>query len=215
MIKITTTVFLLVLVCATFFSSAAQELQQESLTEKQKSGKVMTSYLWSAAESYERIELYKSNFNYVYKSNDYYIYSNGIWNIENGELVLNSEIDSLNVPVLVQFTSLGDSLRWRNLSNIVVPVNLKGNRFGDSRIFINNMSDYCFPYFDTCFGKITTIDSIKVDFGRGFHTAWIPVKQEPQKYLQVVVKSNVRLYEYVSFRKRRYKIAGGKLNLIQ
>lgn len=167
-------------------------------------------------ETYVVLKLFK-NKKYVYEIGGvgYEKFSNGEWNVKNGVLCINSKINAGSVPVSIVYDGPVDTVRWRNLTNVQVPVNLKGKRYGDSRIYVNDTLTYYFPFFDTCIGSYRSMDSIRIDFGSDFKSQWVPVKQKSFKQLKVVIDEEIDLYDYLSFINRRYRMSGSILYLIE
>jgi hypothetical protein len=155
--------------------------------------------------------LYKNHsFNYKYKSTNYFVESNGTWHKSGANIILNSEVDSNNVSVKIFYINAdksksnatidNPSLSYSNHKTIFyIPENVDKAPFPDSKIFVNNDTSFCFPYFDTCIGNIGKAKKIKIDFGNGFKTKWIPLEQKNYKSILVIVKTHNTFTNYHSF----------------
>ena len=105
-----------------------------------------------------------------------------------------------------------DSLKVK--SPFLIPVNLKGDMFPDARIFVNNDTTFCFPFFDTCVGQFSVVSRIKIDFGNGFQSRWINMKLEKGRKVLPVAKTGFVFTLFKSFKRRRYKFTGSELKLL-
>jgi hypothetical protein len=116
------------------------------------------------------------------------------------------------VPVAIKYLTNNDTIKIKSL--FLMPINLKSDKFPDARIYVNNDTVYCFPFFDTCIGNYATIDKVKIDFGDGFKSKWIKVKFEESKKILLIAQTEFIFSSYLSFKKRRYKIIGVELKLL-
>lgn len=194
----------------------AQTLKDKHLSASEIRKGIKHAYFNHSFENYHDLILYK-NYRFAYKcqSTNYTSSAYGRWRKRGDFLYLNSDIDSNNVPVKIYYFDT-DTIKtfWLRDTSIKVystkmqvPVNLKQTFLSDSRIFINDDDAYCFPYFDTCFGNIKSIDRIKVEFGSGFRTRWINVEKRDVRRMLIIAQVNVSFDEYRCFKNHRFKIA--------
>jgi len=185
---------------------------KDTLSNEDISKGILSIYTSSSFENLFQLTLYKnSKYDYQYQSTNYSIFSSGTWEKGNDLISLTSEVDSNNVPVKFYF----DSTNSNPKTQLAIPVNNKESQFPDSRIFINNDSTYCFPYFDTCIGKFAYIKKIRVDFGNGFKTKWLFFEKSNFKHLQIVVPVDYTFEKYISFKGYKFKDNGTTLKPIK
>lgn len=202
--------------CACLVSSSlhSQNLKRVKLSENEKKEGVVKKY--SHAGKYDgsiNLLLYSNKkYYYTINSTNYHAFSQGQWSIKNTDVCLSSDITDTAVPVVIKYLTNGDSINIK--SPFFIPVNFKGDKFSDARIYINNDTTYCFPFFDTCIGNYTMIDKIKIDFGDGFKSKWIKLNFIESKKIQFIAQTEFILSAYLSFKKRRYKIVGSELELL-
>lgn len=132
--------------------------------------------------------------------------SEGKWTRNKKDFILNSRIKQHGVPIKIDGVSYGSDLGGitSRKTPFIIPFNLNGEKIYDARVFINNDSTFCFPYFDTCVGKYKSIDSIKVNFGKGFTTQWIPFVWPQARYVKVTAMMDFSFEEYVVFENKKY-----------
>lgn len=198
--------------CLLFSSAYAQNLKRTKVSDNEKNEGVIEKYISVGKyEGSETLLLYRNKkYYYAIESTNYRAYSKGKWSSKNTDVYLASDIVDTAVPVAIKHLASSDTLRIR--SPFFIPVNLRGDKFPDARIFINNDTTYCFPFFDTCVGNYSLINKIKIDFGDGFKSKWIKLNVEESKKVQVIAQTEFILSSYLSF-KRRYKIVGPELEL--
>jgi hypothetical protein len=149
---------------------------------------------------------------YTINSTNYHAFSKGKWSINNTDIYLSSDIIDSAVPVAIKYLKNDNTINIK--SPFLIPANLKGDRFPDARIFINNDTTYCFPFLDTCIGFYPIINKIKIDFGDGYKSKWIKVYLEENKKIQFIAQTDFVFSSYLNFKKRRYKVVGSELELI-
>jgi len=215
--------FLIIVILHFNLLLTAQTFQNRGLTEQEEKNGVKAVFINTAFEYSAKLTLFK-NATFTYEENaTNHIFSGGKWINKNDVIVLNSEIDSNEVFVkLLYFDS--DTVRtyYEEAQNsqmnaplyrtkFQVPINLKGSPFPDSRIFVNNDSSYCFPFFDTCVGEVSSFNKIKIDFGDGFKTKWIMLNNRHFKRLLIVAQYSFLFNDYLAFRNYKLKIDGNRL----
>lgn len=196
-------------------ASFTQELTSVSVTKEEKRDRVSKKYVYSDRVDGEILLVLFRNHRYRYSVNASVrdAFSSGKWKVKDGRLFLRSEIQKDSVPIKMSYVKAEESV---NRSPFLVPENLKGEKIGDARIFINgDTSSYCFPYFDTCIGSYESIKSIMVDFGNGYRSNWVKINNNPKVRILVTAKVYFSLNSFITFKRREYLISGDTLNLIE
>jgi len=206
---------------------AAQNFKKLKLTKQNQIDGVQSIYLNVEFEGHQKLIIYRNNrFFYEEGGTEYSAYGEGVWKQRSNIITINSSIDSSNVPVKLYYfdTDTTKTYYWGARDSkleaplyrykVQVPVNLKNNFLPDSRIYINNDSSYCFPYFDTCLGPINTYKKIKIDFGNGYKTKWIKIENKDFKRLLVVAQTEFELKNYLCLKHKKFKIIGNQLKKI-
>lgn len=210
--KILLNITKLLCVCLISSSIHSQNLKRVKVSDSEKREGIVKKY--SHVGKYEgsiNLLLYSNKkYYYTINSTNYHAFSQGQWNIKNTDIYLSSDITDTAVPVVIKYLT-EDTINIK--SPFFIPVNLKGDKFPDARIYVNNDTTYCFPFFDTCIGNYTMIDKVKIDFGDGFKSKWIKLNFEESKKIQFIAQTKFVLSSYLSFKKRRYKIVRSELEL--
>lgn len=203
----------LIFICFTLFSflgilrTSAQELRKVSLINAEKEAHEIAKYEFvNKYDGYEVLCLFKNNtYTYRIAMTGQTEFSNGIWEKEDSEIVLNSAIKKEDVPVELKFFNSFDSSKRVYKTKVQIPINLNGQLLSDSKVFINDDSTYAFPFFDTLVGSYDKIKKIKVEFGDGFKTDWISIPAGDFKQLLIVAQIDFLFSSYVAFRNKRFK----------
>lgn len=194
------------------FAIYSQNLVKAKVLKSDKMKGVLKQYKYhSEYDGSINLYLYKNKtYKYTINSANYLAFSEGKWSINDGLIYLTSNI--IDTAVEVQILNLSNE----NLSKtpFLIPVNLKGDQFSEARIYVNNDSSYCFPFFDTCVGNYSLIERIKIEFGNGFRSKWMKLVFNEGNRIQLVVQTEYILSSYLRFNTRRYKIDRSKIELI-
>lgn len=211
--KIVLIIAKLVCTCLIFSSIQAQNLDRVKVMENERKEGVVRKYSYNGKyDGSIDLLLYKRNrYEYFIRSTNYFAFSQGEWSKENRNIYLYSDVSDKAVPVLVKYLT-NDSVNLK--SHFLIPINLKGDRFPDARIYVNNVSTYCFPFFDTCIGNFDLLKRIKIDFGDGFESEWITLESSISKKIQPIVQTEFVLHSYLSFNRRQYRLEKSALKLI-
>jgi hypothetical protein len=186
-----------------------QPMAKLKLTKDDSSAHMIAKYEYvNSRDGFQRIYLYKDrtfkyDFDWTAIGNRF---SNGTWEL-NGDsvLILNSSINRDCIPVKIQFLDSVNSGKHYNTC-FQIPVNLTGEELPDSRIFINDTSTFAFPFFDTLIGRYVRVNKIKIDFGNGIKSSWIPIEQRKFNYLLVIAQVEFKLASYEFFHKKRFRV---------
>ena len=202
----------------------AQDFEMLSLTEQDEQNGILHIYSGGNFEVLNQLILYKDkSFYYQYKHLGYDIFSRGKWIRKDDVFILNSDVDSNNVPVKFVFfntdtvktyydtTLYKDSFPPIYHTKFQVPVNLKAEPLFDAIIYINKEVNYCFPFFDTCVGNTEKIEKVKVNFGNGFKSKWLPINVSDFRRSLCIAQVDFLFANYVSYKNYKLKIIGDKL----
>ncbi|HWB25387.1 MAG TPA: hypothetical protein VG738_07895 [Chitinophagaceae bacterium] len=195
------------------------------MSQEEKGRGIKAKYISVSFENYFELELYKNyRFYYQYTSTGTSEFSNGKWKRKGDTILLSSGIDSNDVPTKYHFfntdtvkiffarqNAYSDSNRPIYSTIVQVPVNLHGDLIPDAKIFINNDTTYCFPFFDTCVGNFTDIVRIKVDYGDKFKSRWIPVNKKAPKRLLCTAQVDFLFKNYICLYNHRLLIKENSL----
>ncbi len=162
------------------------------------------------------IELFK-NHTFHYKGGDDLTgnkFSEGEWVKKKDTIILNSSLDSENVPVTIKYIRSGTGAGRR--SKIMPIKNLNDSLLVLTGVLINSEASFCMPHLDTCLGvAFKKIDSIKVCFFEtGLNSKWVRVTEENYDQLQIVADINFDPLEYRPIYNEKYIIAGKYLKWI-
>lgn len=161
----------------------------------------------------EELILYKNGkYKYLIRTTGWDGINNGKWTLKQQQLLLSSDIVDSAVAIRI---ANPDSPVAAGSTSFLIPVNANGDRLPDARIFINDENNYCFPFFDTCVGSISSIKRIKVSFGDGFSSRWTDVHLKGNKNILVIAEVSVLFSSYEKFNARKYRIIGSGLWLVE
>lgn len=185
----------------------SQGLKKANLTKQDVDDGVVLKYQYIGdVEGGVALRLFKNQqYRYDLITSGYEVFSSGIWTFNDSEFILNSFLQKEDVPIKINYLDSISSPERIHKIGMQIPVNLKGERLSDSRIFLNDDSAYAFPYFDTIVGTHARIDRIKVAFGNGFESKWIPLTLMPGKQLLVIAQIDFPLTSYLVFQNKRFK----------
>lgn len=203
----------------------AQDFRLLPLTQHNRQNGVLHIYSGGNFEVLNQLTLYKDkNFYYQYKHLGSDIFSRGKWTQKDGVYILNSDVDSNDVPVKFLFfntdtiktyydrTVYKDSFPPTYKTNFQVPINLKAEPLLDAIIYINEEANYCFPFFDTCIGNNNKIEKVRVNFGNDFKSKWFPLDITDFKRSLCIAQVDFLFTNYISYKDYKLKIVGNKLN---
>ncbi len=203
--------------CLNISQIYCQDLHKIILSGEDSLTGALYKYEWrdTISVAFDGVIMYKSGAFYYYEgSGGHSAFSRGQWTQDGEYIILNSDFMKDRIPISLRYLGNDDTARKIYRTKFQVPVNSKGERFPDSRIYINSDSTYCFPYFDTCIGQIVSIDSIKVDFGNGYKTGWVHLRPKGFYKLQIIANVDFLFESYVPMNNRRYKTIGSTLKYI-
>jgi hypothetical protein len=206
-------------------SLAARQYEKRPLTKQDEEKGIYGIYILPHFEVFVRLTLYKNHrFEYLNEHIGRSI-SVGKWTMSGNVIVLNSDIDSNNIPVKVYYFDTDSAkaafLQLRgyvadyppvNRTKFLMLFNLKNESIPDGMARINNDSTYCFPYFDTCIGSYNRIERVRFTFGGNNKSKWIPIVRQDFMYMLCIAQVDFLLSEYIPIRNYRLKISGSKLN---
>jgi hypothetical protein len=218
---------LLLYLMLTFSSSLlfAQDLKEIPLAQEAIKSNILKIYATSNFEAGVRYTLFKdSSFKFEHYAVAYHFYSSGRWHKDGKDYLLNSYIDSNDVPVEFKCITIQSEIDgitrkhpYDKISTIKtlfwIPLNLKHQPLPDSRIFINNDTTYCFPYFDTCINQFTPIQRVRIEFGNGFRSKWQTLPDTKFRKILCIAKTTVDLSEYISYKEYRLKVIKSSVKL--
>jgi hypothetical protein len=199
----------------------AQIFKKVELKKQDRKKGIQSVFMCSEFEYSAKVTLF-NNKTFIYEegTTNHSVFSNGKWTKERELVILNSAIDSNDVPVNIYYFRSDTVRSYYDRANAFqmnipvyktkfqVPINLKGSLLPDSKVFMNNDSSYCFPFFDTCIGKANSLDRIKIDFGNGFKTKWIKIKRKNFKRVLIIAQSKYLFKEYLIFKSKTFQIKG-------
>lgn len=194
-------------------------LNAQNLKKAPRSKEDISNKVWRKYEDIGKVDggvwliLYANKrYRYHISTTNYNAFSNGSWDRVGMDLFLTSDYDSTNIPITTECLSeQKNSENSKTKSIFPIPVNMKGELLSDSRVYINNDSSYCFPFFDTCINSTSSIDSIRVDFGSGFKSRWVTINKTKCSQIAITANIDFELASYLVFKKLKYKIVGSIL----
>src|SRR5688572_20910119 len=208
-------------------TTIGQEFNKQKLGKEDISNGVLARYTIESFENAVQLTLFKNHlFVYRYKSTGFDQFSQGKWRRNRNFLILTSNVDSNNVStkcLLLESDTIRTYFERHKYSDtnppvyttpVQVPINLKGELIPDAKVYINNDTTYCFPFFDTCVGGFRMIQRIRVHYGEGFKSKWIRINNSGFKRLLCIAQVDIEFNNYISFKNHRLKIEGDKLKSI-
>src|SRR5450432_2381939 len=160
--------------------------------KEQKAGIEAIYNVIHKVDGQENLILYRNGkYHYKLSSTVRNVFSKGSWRINNNELLLTSYFANKIIPVVISTMDKIENSEQTTRTPFSIPVNLKGVKMSDSRVFLNNDSlMYCFPFFDTCIGNYNLINFVRIDFSNGYSSKWIKVNLKENKRVSIVAQIN-------------------------
>lgn len=186
---------------------SAQTLQSVSLKTNDSLKNVQYKYEYSEKDNFYRITIFLlRDGEYWYYENSCVmdLYSKGTWRLSKDALILNSEIQKNNVPVLLSLTD--DTCDVVSNSKFGVVKNLKGDYLTDAFVNVNADNVKCLPMAGSCVGEYKTVDSVRLIFENGFRSKWVHVKDSNDSHILLKVNTNLKISAFISFENFKYKV---------
>jgi hypothetical protein len=163
----------------------------------------------------EAVTLFKdTTFYFVTKHASIVFFCQGRWQKAKQVLTLVNAIDRYNVPVKLSYSSQVDDSAAMAKTIFSIPLDIHGKRLPDTRVFINNDTAFCFPFFNTCYGNIHSIDSIKFDFGNDFFSRWMPAPALSNRKVLAIAQVDFDFTSFAYLKKIKYKVLKSGLEYI-
>lgn len=196
-----------------FLNLDGQDLKRMSLSKAEKKKSILAKYLYSEKGSYGFIILVlytNGSFEYSVDSFNQDVKSFGKWKIEHGILVLNSTIAKDNLPIRIAYSS--DTSNRINECKFNIIKNSVGIEVSDAFVLINNDTTRCLPSYASCYGRYTTIDSIKILTENGISSKWFKLTTDlAQSQIDITIEMNMLPSMYYVIENRKYKMVGNRL----
>ena len=206
---------LIVCGCFVFSPVKSQILRVDSISEIQKKRGLLFRYISSSdLEGLVELDLFRNKkYSYRVESTNYTRNSTGNWKLENGILCLNSSLIDTAIRIKVKYVKQENP----DIGNspFLIPMNFQGKTFPNSVVQFKNSNDYCFPFFDTCTGRVSVNNLVRVDFGVGVKSSWNKVNVVNGKKIIFVAQTNIDLDAYLFFRNRKYKVLSSGIELVK
>jgi hypothetical protein len=193
----------------------SQDLKKIPLTRVDSAARVLAKYEYTGVpEGYINLTLFENKrFHHAIAGATHGLYCEGTWEEKDSNIVLTSDFQKTSIPIKLEYLFSGDSAKTGSRCFFQIPVNLKGEHLSDSKVYINDDTAFCFPYFDTCVGDLAIINRIKVDFGNGIKSKWVPVNNGTYKSIHIVAEIDFSLSSYLFLNRKTYRNLGSRLRL--
>jgi len=197
------------------FAAQAQLLERIPISDSERIAGIDRRYMnVNTYDGFTELVLYKNNiYQYRIESTNYSRFSTGNWKIKQKRLYLTSILMHNNIPVKVDVQDGIDPQIRKTI--FAIPLDLLGNDYPDSKIYLNSYKSFCFPFFDTCVAVPSKTHRIKVDFGNGFRSGWIRKKPDSKNRITLVAQTEENLNQYLVFKKRQYRFVDQGLELLK
>ncbi|HAO09494.1 MAG TPA: hypothetical protein DCQ50_21480 [Chryseobacterium sp.] len=190
-----------------------QDLKRVPLSKAEKKKNILAKYLYSEKGSYGVIILVlytNGSFEYSMYSFRQDVISFGKWKIKQGILVLNSTITKDNLPIRIDYSS--DTTNRINQCKFNIIKNSAGIEVSDAFVLINNDTTRCLPSYASCYGRYTTIDSVKILIENGITSKWVKLKTDlGQSQINITIDMNMLPSKYYVIENGKYKMVGDRL----
>ncbi len=210
--------FLVAVTCLVqVFCGNCQYLKLRNLSKEEIAKGVIAGYAFIDTDrvAIEAVTLFKdTTFYFVTKHSVIASFCRGRWQKTKDVLTLINAIDRYNVPVKLGYSKQANGSSITTKTKFRVPLDINGKRLSDTRVFINNDTTFCFPFFDTCYGNINSIDSIKFDFGNGFFSKWMPAPPINNYQVLAIAQVDFDFSSFLYFKKIKYQILKSGLKFI-
>lgn len=187
--------------------SKSQTLTKKSLTKHDRRTGILMKFYSSANDSYGTVELLlmkDRTFLYSLNSIANHGVSQGKWEIANGVIMLESSLQTYNVPIEI---SIDSNRRFVDKSPIAVVENTKHELLTDAFVLVNEDSIKCLPMIGSCNGSFDKITRVKVVFENGISSKWITIEGNKNK-VAITVLTDVPIGRYIVMNKQRFILSG-------
>lgn len=191
--------------------SFTQDYHRVSLSQADKKTGIVAKYDYGLAEEGGEILLYL-NGTYAYSAAKNIIgkvFNSGSWIISHHVLVLTSTLGEGRLPLLVEYV---DDTNAAPKTKLQWVHNAKGEMVEEAFVAINHDSISCSPLMDTCLGRYTSIDSLKVWVGNtGCSSRWVKIKSGGYQQLKLTIPVDVDFNRYQAFNRKKFRVVGRRL----
>jgi hypothetical protein len=133
-----------------------------------------------------------------------HFFSNGHWKIKKDTLILNSDMQKNNIPVMIRESKA----ETRDSLYIGLATDLSGYLVKDAGFFYNDSIKSCMPAFDECRFYKGTVKRIKATFSNGLSSDWYTIKDPSTTYIEPVLNLNFALDRYFFLTNNKYLVQG-------
>jgi hypothetical protein len=179
------------------------QFKKMALTKEEVKARMQCHY--SSREEHGSLDLYlykDSTFNYSFASCLDYGFSTGRWTQQGKVLTFISDYDSNNLPIAVRYRQKEPKDSFIKKIDFIRDNN--GNPSFLYGLLINNDTTACYYGDYSCYGDITTIDSVKVKLPSGVSSEWVKVIPNFD-VMEISLQPQLDFEKYVIF-KEQYRI---------